>query len=325
MADKERRAAGFERIDGANAAYIADDADLSVLPLALLNAEIDRLQKLVSADTETQRQFQALSKRIVEENTTIDGLKDRLSDAQGAKARARELLEERRAAYVRVFDGLISEQKVLEDLYRPLMERLASSSGTLRKLSFNALGSPTFDQWANVAESGDCSICAARARFADAARCSRLPRNSCKAAWGRTEMPTPRAKRWRSFAIGIRTSCSIMRRCRRQDPVDFRAWSKRFAQWLYSTDHIEIRYGIDYDEIEIRKLSPGTRGIVLLLLYLALDDADDRPVIIDQPEENLDPKSVFAELVGLFIAAKSKRQVIMVTHQRSTCVIQHRR
>ena len=54
-------------------------------------------------------------------------------------------------------------------------------------------------------------------------------------------------------------------------------------------------------EIDIRKLSPGTRGIVLLLLYLALDDADDRPLIIDQPEENLDPQSIFDELVGLFI------------------------
>lgn len=38
---------------------------------------------------------------------------------------------------------------------------------------------------------------------------------------------------------------------------------------------------------DIRKLSPGTRGIVLLLLYLAIDDQDDRPLIIDQPEENL--------------------------------------
>jgi energy-coupling factor transporter ATP-binding protein EcfA2 len=104
------------------------------------------------------------------------------------------------------------------------------------------------------------------------------------------------------------------------NPVDLRARSKRFAQWLYSTDHIEIRYGIDYDGIEIRKLSPGTRGIVLLLLYLALDDADDRPLIIDQPEENLDPKSVFDELVSLFIAAKSKRQVIMVTHNANLVI-----
>jgi AAA domain, putative AbiEii toxin, Type IV TA system len=75
-----------------------------------------------------------------------------------------------------------------------------------------------------------------------------------------------------------------------------------------------------YDGVDIHKLSPGTRGIVLLLLYLALDDSDDRPVIIDQPEENLDPKSIFDELVGLFIYAKARRQVIMVTHNANLVI-----
>jgi energy-coupling factor transporter ATP-binding protein EcfA2 len=101
---------------------------------------------------------------------------------------------------------------------------------------------------------------------------------------------------------------------------EFRIWSKQFAQWLFRTDHITVRYELAYDGVDIRKLSPGTRGIVLLLLYLALDDADDRPLIIDQPEENLDPKSVFDELVSLFIAAKSKRQVIVVTHNANLVV-----
>ena len=59
---------------------------------------------------------------------------------------------------------------------------------------------------------------------------------------------------------------------------------------------------------------------MLLLLYLALDDSDDRPLIIDQPEENLDPKSVFDELVALFVAAKAKRQVIMVTHNANLVI-----
>ena len=104
------------------------------------------------------------------------------------------------------------------------------------------------------------------------------------------------------------------------DQNDYRTWSKRFAKWLYGTDHITIRYSIDYDGVDIRKLSPGSRGIVLLLLYLALDDADDRPLIIDQPEESLDPKSVFDELVGLFLRAKQKRQVIMVTHNANLVV-----
>ena len=94
----------------------------------------------------------------------------------------------------------------------------------------------------------------------------------------------------------------------------------KFASWLFGTDHVSVRYEVEYDGTDIRKLSPGTRGIVLLLLYLALDEADDRPLIIDQPEENLDPKSVNDELVPLFIEAKSKRQVIMVTHNANLVI-----
>lgn len=56
------------------------------------------------------------------------------------------------------------------------------------------------------------------------------------------------------------------------------------------------------------------------MLYLALDDADDRPLIIDQPEENLDPKSIYDELVPLFRTAKNKRQVIIVTHNANLVV-----
>jgi energy-coupling factor transporter ATP-binding protein EcfA2 len=66
--------------------------------------------------------------------------------------------------------------------------------------------------------------------------------------------------------------------------------------------------------------SEGQSDIVLLLLYLALDDGDDRPLIIDQPEESLDPKSIFDELVGLFLDAKSKRQVILITHNANLVV-----
>jgi hypothetical protein len=104
------------------------------------------------------------------------------------------------------------------------------------------------------------------------------------------------------------------------DQADYRAWAKRFARWLYGTAHISIHYSVDYDGVDIRKLSPGTRGIVLLLLYLALDEADDRPLIIDQPEENLDPQSIFDELVGLFMHAKRNRQVIIVTHNANLVV-----
>jgi hypothetical protein len=97
-------------------------------------------------------------------------------------------------------------------------------------------------------------------------------------------------------------------------------WMLELARWLYSTAHIELQYALRYDEVPIEKLSPGTRGIVLLLLYLVLDKSDLRPIAIDQPEENLDPRSVFDELVPHFREARLRRQVIIVTHNGNLVV-----
>ncbi len=97
-------------------------------------------------------------------------------------------------------------------------------------------------------------------------------------------------------------------------------WFIDLGRWLYSTDHIQVRYTIEYEGVPITQLSPGTRGIVLLLLYLALDVEDFRPLLIDQPEENLDPKSVYSELVQLFSEARLRRQVIVVTHNAKLVV-----
>ena len=47
---------------------------------------------------------------------------------------------------------------------------------------------------------------------------------------------------------------------------------------------------------------------------------DQRPLIIDQPEENLDPNSVFEELVPHFREARHRRQVIVVTHNANLVV-----
>ena len=99
-----------------------------------------------------------------------------------------------------------------------------------------------------------------------------------------------------------------------------RGWYKAISAWLYSTNHIKLRYGIEYDGVAIEQLSPGTRGVVLLLLYLAVDLHDQRPLIVDQPEENLDPKSVFEELVPHFREACERRQVLIVTHNANLVV-----
>jgi energy-coupling factor transporter ATP-binding protein EcfA2 len=301
-----------------NTSFFADDTDLSTLSQAMLNAEMARLEKLVSADKETQRQYTALSGRIATEAAALQTLTDKLNDCKGARARARLLQIEREEAYGRAFDALIAEQSVLEDLYAPLMARLGAASGTLKKLSFSVARVAGVEQWATEAEEGLIDL-RKGGSFKGKGTLLEKANVTLKPAWetgSSADVVTAMAEFRRLYQKDLLDHSPVAH----TDQAEFRAWSKRFAQWLFSTDHIDIRYGIEFDGIDIRKLSPGTRGIVLLLLYLALDDGDGRPLIIDQPEENLDPKSVFEELVMLFVEAKAHRQVIMVTHNANLVV-----
>lgn len=296
----------------------SNDIDLKALSQCVLEAEMARLEKLVSADTKTQLQYSALSKRITTETAVFQTLSQKLEDCKGAMERARSLQAEREQAYGRAFDALVAEQTVLEDLYQPLMARLAAAGGTLQKLSFSVARVANVEEWATEAEEGLIDLRKGGA-FKGKGTLLQKATEVLRTPWetgGSADVVAAMAEFRRLYQKDLLDHSPVA--YTEQD--EFRAWLKRFAQWLFSTDHIGIQYGIEYDGVDIRKLSPGTRGIVLLLLYLALDDADGRPLVIDQPEENLDPKSVFEELVGLFIEAKSNRQVIMVTHNANLVI-----
>lgn len=87
-----------------------------------------------------------------------------------------------------------------------------------------------------------------------------------------------------------------------------------FYNWIFDTTDFKIAYNIKYQGTSLELLSPGKKGIVLLLMYLVLDTENSVPLIIDQPEENLDNKSVFPSLVDYFRGIKRRRQVIVITH-----------
>jgi len=90
--------------------------------------------------------------------------------------------------------------------------------------------------------------------------------------------------------------------------------------YLYGMGYLKPRYSLTFDGQEISQLSPGERGLLLLVFYL-LVDKDDIPIIIDQPEENLDNQTIFKVLVKCIKEAKQRRQVIMVTHNPNLAVV----
>ena len=68
------------------------------------------------------------------------------------------------------------------------------------------------------------------------------------------------------------------------------------------------------------QLSAGERGTLLLIFYLLIDDSD-MPLIIDQPEANLDNVTIAEKLVDCIRDARDRRQVIIVTHNPNLAVV----
>lgn len=94
---------------------------------------------------------------------------------------------------------------------------------------------------------------------------------------------------------------------------------KGFYDYLYGLEYVGVSFKLKMGGRDLEELSPGERGIVLLIFYLALSQ-NSVPIIIDQPEDNLDNQSVYNKLVPCICAAKQKRQVIIVTHNPNIAV-----
>lgn len=92
-----------------------------------------------------------------------------------------------------------------------------------------------------------------------------------------------------------------------------------FYDFIFGLEYIDPKYSLLLAGTPIEKLSPGQRGALLLIFYL-LVDKDPCPIVLDQPEENLDNQTVFSLLVPIIKEAKNRRQVIMVTHNANLAV-----
>lgn len=79
------------------------------------------------------------------------------------------------------------------------------------------------------------------------------------------------------------------------------------------SDWYNIDYVVRMDNDNIQDMSPGKKALVLLRLLISL--AESRcPILIDQPEDDLDNRSIYDELIRFIKEKKVDRQIITVTH-----------
>lgn len=298
-------------------ALISDDADLNKQTLSILKNELARLQKLVGIDQDNARKFRTLSDKISKEEAALAKIGEQLQEAEEAGEIILQLNAERKHRYQLIIEAIIAEERELTALYAPLAAKLGTSTGTLGKLSFRVKRIVDVAGWAargeellDLRKAGDLKGKGALVRLAQDGLLPAWSSGSSKeVANALTVFRETHEAAILSHAIPDRS-----------DREEYMRWASKVGAWLYDTSHIRISYSIEYDGVAIEQLSPGTRGIVLLLLYLAIDAEDDRPLIVDQPEENLDPKSVFDDLVHLFKIASRRRQIVIVTHNANLVV-----
>ena len=111
-----------------------------------------------------------------------------------------------------------------------------------------------------------------------------------------------------------RTKASIASQLRKS--VD----TKALYDFLWSLGYLEPEYSLKLDGKDLSHLSPGERGTLLLVFYLLVDKSN-KPIIVDQPEENLDSQTVYNLLRPVIKDVKQRRQIIMVTHSPNIAVV----
>ncbi|TXL16650.1 hypothetical protein BMR03_16360, partial [Methylococcaceae bacterium HT2] len=92
-----------------------------------------------------------------------------------------------------------------------------------------------------------------------------------------------------------------------------------FYDYVFSLDYLKPKYELKLGGKVLGQLSPGERGALLLIFYLMIDK-EEIPLVIDQPEDNLDNESVYNMLSKFIKQAKKKRQIVMVTHNPNLAV-----
>jgi ABC-type lipoprotein export system ATPase subunit len=288
-----------------------NDASSTEPNIESISVAIATAESAVAADQVLRAKIQQIQKKMSINNQEIQRLQMELLRAEGEiKAKIIAGREERLDAYEAIFRSWKREQAVLESLYEPVQKRLASGDQEERNLDFYMRWDVDLDGWL---ERGNQLFDSRKAHpFGGPLRFREIAEKGFLPAWSSGDPDRVRA--------AMDAFLTVVKDQKVETFLKGSVGHALLLEWILSYSHIRLTYGLRYNHTELEKLSPGTRGIVLLILYLAMDTDDNRPLLVDQPEENLDSDSVYSLLSKYFRNAKLRRQVIVITHNPNLVV-----
>jgi ABC-type cobalamin/Fe3+-siderophores transport system ATPase subunit len=99
-----------------------------------------------------------------------------------------------------------------------------------------------------------------------------------------------------------------------ENELRLRAGQKlRNAVDILLRDYLSHAFSVKQAGEDIFRMSPGKQGLILLEIFLHFSNSA-YPILVDQPEDNLDNRTIYSHLVDYVRRKKVERQIIMVTH-----------
>ncbi len=292
----------------------------SILPydnLISLNIGIEEIQKKTHTYETSKMKYQKQKRLISETASSIKAIEEEVTKINTQILPAcNRLKDQRMDIYCSYFAVLANEKIEIEKLYRPLQESLLAGTDTDRRLDFEAIFSYElenhYSQGINIIDrtrKGNF-----REQYSLKMALSDLWEVYCKGSFNHDEIKRAIRDLLIKFLHYEEKDILIQEQLRESYNLE------HFDNWFYDTSHFSIVSSLKFDGTDLYLLSPGQKGIVLLMLYLEIDKGDYRPLIIDQPEENLDNLSVYKDLINYFRDRKQYRQIIIVTHNPNLVV-----
>jgi ABC-type lipoprotein export system ATPase subunit len=250
---------------------------------------------------------------------TIEHLKARIENAENAlPIKLAELKEQRKERAREIHSQITNIRGVFEELYKPVQDMAASTDFTQEsiQLHFDAFLSPSnfevnFLDFIHKNRRGSFYGEAESAKTVE----DLLARHDFNSSDGIAR-----------FLDDVMALLTTIGKEKEKEFISIQSQLKSgkkltaLYDFIFGLEYLEPRYTLRLGTKPIAQLSPGEKGALLLVFYLLLD-REEIPIIIDQPEQNLDNESVVKLLVGCIRKATDRRQVIIVTHNPNLAVV----
>lgn len=117
-----------------------------------------------------------------------------------------------------------------------------------------------------------------------------------------------------TYRVDNRLKSSLVQKLSQQPEV----FDRLMAWW--PDDQLSVEYAKDIDKGKFENIEKGSAGQKAAAILAFLLSHGDNPIIVDQPEDDLDNALIYKLIVSQIHENKKRRQIIMVTHNPNIVV-----